>query len=363
MRTTWHAIVILGLWACGACAADAGSFDVYRGASDASAAVAIDEDHFVVADDEDNVLRVYRLGEPGLPVLSVDVSAFLRCEEDHPEADIEGATRVGDRIYWITSHGRNKDGKPRPNRYRFFATDVRVVGDRVEITPAGRPCRNLVLEMVHAPFLRALDIEQFTRLGAMDLSKDERKSLAPKEGGLNIEALAADPQGRTLWIGLRNPTYRSAATGRREAVVIPLLNANEVVEEGRPPRFGAPLRWDLGGLGVRSVEYCRSRGAYYIVAGPRNGSDALVLYRWSGGLSEAPERVHVFNEPEDFTPEALFETPRGVLYVLSDDGTLEIDVDHPRECMEGELLDNGRCPNKFLADPNRKTFRGLRMRP
>ena len=41
-----------------------------------------------------------------------------------PEADLEGATRIGDDIYWITSHGQNKNGKNRPSRHRLFATAV-----------------------------------------------------------------------------------------------------------------------------------------------------------------------------------------------------------------------------------------------
>ncbi|MHC4629429.1 MAG: DUF3616 domain-containing protein, partial [Planctomycetota bacterium] len=99
---------------------------VFCGASDASAAVAISRDMFIVADDENNVLRVYRRGQAGSPVYSYDVTAFLGIAPEHPEADIEGSTAIGSRIYWIASHGRNKDGKMRPNRYRFFATDVRI---------------------------------------------------------------------------------------------------------------------------------------------------------------------------------------------------------------------------------------------
>ncbi len=36
----------------------------FYGASDASAAVALDEEHFVVADDENNTLRIYRFDRP-----------------------------------------------------------------------------------------------------------------------------------------------------------------------------------------------------------------------------------------------------------------------------------------------------------
>ena len=119
--------VVSVVFAAGACADESRSEKeiIFRGASDASAAVAVTEDLVIVADDEDNVLRIYKTGG-GMPVYSFDLSRFLQVEQEHSEADIEGATRVGNRIYWITSHGRNADGKIRPNRYRFFATDIEV---------------------------------------------------------------------------------------------------------------------------------------------------------------------------------------------------------------------------------------------
>src|SRR4030065_440686 len=75
---------------------------VFRGASDASAAVAVGENMFVVADDENNILRIYETGKAGQPVGSFDMTSFLGIEPDHPESDIEDATIVGRRIYWIT---------------------------------------------------------------------------------------------------------------------------------------------------------------------------------------------------------------------------------------------------------------------
>ena len=60
----------------------AGERLVFRGAGDASAAVAISSDMFMVADDENNVLRVYRAGRGGMPVFSYDLTGFLDNREN-----------------------------------------------------------------------------------------------------------------------------------------------------------------------------------------------------------------------------------------------------------------------------------------
>ncbi|MBN1127313.1 MAG: DUF3616 domain-containing protein [Sedimentisphaerales bacterium] len=337
---------------------------LYRGTSDASTAIAIDTDRFLVADDENNVLRVYSLNHPGLPLSSLDLSSYLRAGGEHIEADIEGSARIGDRVYWITSHGRNKDGKLRPNRYRFFATDLRIEDDYVHILPVGRPCPTLAHRMAQDLDLTYLRLDKVTRFDERNMSKKEREQLAPKEEGLNIEGLAATPDGKGLLIGLRNPTYPSPSSGQRQAIVIPLLNPDEVIEKADRPRFGKPLHWNLGGLGIRSMEYCPSFKAYFLVAGPKDGGPGMVLCRWSGKPSEQPESIHQFDKTSDFTPEALFAiSVTGEIGLLSDDGTLPIKVNHPSECMENELLNDTECPNKYLVDPNRKTFRAIRMTP
>ena len=68
---------------------------------DPSAALAISDTLFIVASDEDNVLRVYARENPGAPQ-RFDLNSFLKPDEDYPEADIEGVTRIDDRIFWIT---------------------------------------------------------------------------------------------------------------------------------------------------------------------------------------------------------------------------------------------------------------------
>src|SRR5438874_13373243 len=79
----------------------------YSGMCDASGAVAISSNLFAVASDEDNVLRVYRSDEPGGAVRQFDMDAFLGVRGKSREADLEAGARIGNRAYWIGSHGRN----------------------------------------------------------------------------------------------------------------------------------------------------------------------------------------------------------------------------------------------------------------
>jgi len=328
---------------------------IYRGTSDASAAVAVSEKMFIVADDENNVLRVYKTDVSGLPVFSYDLTQFLGIEPEHPEADIEGAAMIGDRIYWITSHGRNKDGKMRPNRYRFFATSIKVQNEKVSIRPVGIPCRTLIHSLIKTAGSIQLELERASRFDAANLTKQQRKNLAPKKEGLNIEGLCASPDGKTIYIGFRNPRPHS------KAIVVPLKNARQIIERAEPPIFGAPILWDLGGLGIRSMEYSRSHKAYFIVAGPHNEQPGFALYRWSGEKDRPPTLVRGLNPDESsFNPEALVAFKNSARFLLlSDDGTLPINVSVPSECMEGKLSKDGKCLNKYLTDQNKKHFRAI----
>jgi hypothetical protein len=275
----------------------------YRGPCDASAAVALDTDHFVVAGDEDNTLRVYRRGRPE-PVGEAPLAAFL--DSGNKESDLEAAAAVGKRIYWIASHGRNSKGKLRPDRHRFFATDIDP-GAQPGVTPAGTPYRGLLDDLAAAPTLAGL------RLG-------DAAQLAPEApGGLNIEGLAAMPDG-SLLLGLRNPV----PNGR--ALLVPLLNPAEIVTagSGRKARFGEPILLELRGRGVRSIDRALDGRGYWIVAGPTADAGAFSLYRWSGQTKDAP-RIVDSRELVGLRPEALFELPGGdgTLQILSDDGGVE----------------------------------------
>ncbi|MCI0748253.1 MAG: DUF3616 domain-containing protein [Verrucomicrobia subdivision 3 bacterium] len=294
----------------------------FIGCCDASATVAVTDDLFVMANDEDNILRVYSWKRLGAPVATSDLTAFLNPGRKSPEVDIEAAARIGDRIYWISSHGRNAKGKERLSRHRFFATTMAATNGAVRLKPAGN---------FYAGLLKDLDADP--RFKPFSLARAAQ--WAPKiEGALNIEGLAATPQGHLL-IGFRNPIPRG------QALVVRLLNPGEVIF-GRAPRFGDPILLDLGGLGVRSIEFCHHRG-YVIVGGASDGRPGSRLFEWSGNGAPTPllQRGWSFLNPEAV---AVFGAAGSEqLLLLSDDGTLQI---RGQDC-------------KKLKDPDLKRFRAI----
>lgn len=298
------------------CAAGAaGAQTRYDGLCDASAAVALDARHFIVADDEHNRLAIYKRGEPAM-VGQVELDPFLKAKK---ESDLEGSAQVGSRIYWIASHARNSAGKVREDRHRFFATEI----DGTTVAPVGKPYTALLADLLATAALAPLKLADAALLAA------------EADGGLNIEGLAAAPDG-SLLIALRNPIPQS------KAIVIPLLNPAELVDGQGPARFGTVIRLDLGGRGVRSIE--RVGSGYLIAAGPPADVGTFALFRWSGKAADAPTPVKA--ELGTLRPEALFAWPDGQVTLLSDDG--------------GVMVGKKACKD---AAPAKRSFRALDVRP
>jgi hypothetical protein len=307
MRIAAYAIAIVSL-AGGACPVSAAgsvldtNYAFYVGMCDASAAVALNNELFAVANDEDNSLRIYHASKGGLPVSSQDLSTLLKVDRKKPETDLEAACWLGDHIYWISSHGRNRDGKFRASRHRFFATKVDQKAGRIQLTAVGRVYVNLLPDLLRDPRLRPFRLD--------------RASLLPPKaaGGLNIEGLCATPED-TLLIGFRNPIPQ------KRALIVPLLNPTEVIN-GKISRLGAPMLLDLGGRGIRDIVRWRDR--YVIIAGAHDGSENSKLYEWSGESAPAHELTSVTFK--NFNPEALIVYPDNAkpLQLLSDDGTVQI---------------------------------------
>lgn len=291
------------------------------GMCDASAAVALSSNLFAVANDEDNAIRVFQLDRPGLPVQSIDFSRFLGVDPKKPESDLEGATWLGDTMFWITSHGQNRAGKFRFSRHRIFATRLDGTAKAPRILAVGEPYLDLLVDLLSAPKLRPLNLR--TALG-----------LPPKTpGALNIEGLCGTP-GTNLLIGFRNPIPQ----GR--ALIVPLLNPFQILR-GQGARLGEPILLDLEGRGIRDMARWQDR--YVIIAGSFDGKGHSRLYLWDG-TNAVPHKIE-HTHLKGLNPEAVVVYPQrnDCFQLLSDDGT--------------DLINGIPCKN--LPNPARRRFRSV----
>jgi hypothetical protein len=294
---------------------------VHTGMCDASAAVALDADHFAVANDEDNPIRVFRSETGGRPITTCDLTRFLNINPKQPELDLEGATWLNDHIFWITSHGRNREGKVRANRHFLFATQVRQTTNQMRLVPFGRPYRSLLRDLL-----------KDQRLAAFRLDLASQRPPKAKDA-LNIEGLCGTPDGRLL-VAFRNPIPQ----GR--ALIVPMLNPLDVIN-GKPAQLGPPILLDLAGLGIRDMTSWR--GKFLIVAGSYDGGGQSALYVWDGE-NTTPSKLPSA-QVQNFNPEAVIAYPDGreAFQLLSDDGTRLV----------------GREPCKKAKNPADRSFRSV----
>jgi Protein of unknown function (DUF3616) len=301
------------------------------GRCDSSGSLALGDQHFLVADDEQNVISIYRSDTDGQAVQIFDINHYF-APYDGKEVDIEGSAALDEVVFWITSHGTNSKGAARPKRQQFFATKlVDLASGHLE--QVGHSYTKLVADLIADDRLQKYDFESASQI-------------APKKtGGLNIEALAATPQ-QELLIGFRNPLI----AGR--AIVLKLKNPRELVLDPLArAEFGKPIELELGGLGIRSMEYWPELQQYLIVAGAVDGGNTFALYWWDGDRSIPPQLVDVLL-PADFRPEGIVLYPQPLtsapaeyrLQLISDDGA---------------VVRDGQTACKDLLNSEQKYFRSL----
>lgn len=297
----------------------AGDVVTFEGMCDASGAIPLDGGRFAVADDEDNLLRIYDATRGGPPLQVVSLSGL---ENSSNEMDLEAATRIGDRGLWLASHGRSKRGERKEARVNLFLTSV--------------PAAHAALKLVGAPYGGLLDaLTTDPKLESFRL--DVAAEIAPnRAGGLNIEGMTARHNGGVV-IGFRSPVPDGLA------LIVGFSNPLAVVEGGGTPHFDAVHRIDLGeGRGIRGLS--EWRGRYLLIGGSPTHTSVSQLYTWDG-RSRSVSLVRV--DLADYNPEGFY-TPEDneLILVLSDDGG----VDHA----------GTRC--KHLQEQTAKRFRGLWVR-
>jgi len=295
----------------------------HTGASDASSAIAIDANWMLVADDEDQILRLYSRQQSGLPQAGFDFSSSLGLAGGS-EVDLEASSRIGNTIYWLGSHSNNASGADRPNRERLFATALSGSGSDTSLSFLG-DYRYLEDDLI------AWDAANGNALG---LAASAAAGVLPEQAaGFNIEGLCIAPDGSSAYLAFRAPTIASG--GNQRALIIPVTNFTSLVAIGGgspgAAQFGNPISLDLGGRAIRSIE-ANASGEYLIVAGPSGAATAIApadfrLFSWSGNAADAPvlRQADLSALLSGGSFEAIVEVPNALnagssLQLLSDNG-------------------------------------------
>ncbi|MBN9340728.1 MAG: DUF3616 domain-containing protein [Comamonadaceae bacterium] len=317
----------------------------YTGRSDGSTAIVLDADTLLVGDDEapdpdasgnaaqsggGNAFSAYAPGASGLPLtpLSPDSALGLRtgktgaectsgaytgvadCDADG-EVDIEASFAASGTLYVAGSHSNSKKGKSRPDRWRFMALTASGSGSGTALAVTGyykwlrEDLRTWDSGNVHGLGPNYFGVADSSAGGSCSDAQVDSDSCpkAPETGtlsGFSIEGMASSPGDTAAWLGFRAPLVSApgapavaadSATGRTHALIVPVTNYASLPGSTGGAKntatFGAPVRLDLGGRGIREIRK-NGAGEYLIIAGSASGSGkSFVLYTWDGSVNAA----------------------------------------------------------------------------
>lgn len=304
------------------------------GRADASTSVMIDANYMLVADDENQALRLYNRNNSGLNSSQFDYTSSLGLTDFSGgiprEVDIESSTKVGSRIYWLGSHDNSSSGSNRPNRSRVFATDISGSGSSTTLSYVGR-YDGLKTDLLN------WDATNGHGLGAdyFGLVASAAVGVIPEAAdgsGFNIEGLEMAPDNTTAYVCFRAPIV--PVTSRTKALIVPVTNFTALFSAnpttGINATFGTPIELNLGGRGIREIKKNAS-GQYIIIAGPVNAATDIapsnfVLYAWSGDANDAPYALTT-----SLSSVSVVGSYEGIVSVpdpLSNGSTIQLSVDN-----------------------------------
>lgn len=113
LSSLWLSAALAGL-ALAPASSPEGRYFRYEGLCEASAAAIVGPDRFAVASDDSNVIKIYKRGKAA-PEASLPMNDLT---------DLEAAAVSGGRLFWITSHSLNKNGKDEKERKRLVEASL-----------------------------------------------------------------------------------------------------------------------------------------------------------------------------------------------------------------------------------------------
>jgi hypothetical protein len=176
--------------------------------------------------------------------------------------DPEGITSDGSYYYIVGSQSVEKRGDE--NALVRFAFDPNTkTATKVEVIPN----------------FRALLFERVP-----ELKGDAEKKA--KDGGLNIEGIAADPVGKRLLIGLRSPIISQQAL-----LIVFSLPATNAPLSATSLQLSEPsvVRLPLGDLGIRDIQYDSRLKSFLLISGAPEHQEKpdFELWQWNGASDQA----------------------------------------------------------------------------
>jgi hypothetical protein len=222
-----------------------------------------------------------------------------------------------DEIFWMNlAEGRNQNGAIKAIRLGASVIDLEgittdgshfyVVGSQSK--PTGGDLVGLVRFRFDQQGHRVENVESVAGLkGFLAENVTELRGMADrkyKDGGINVEGIAWDPNGKRLLLGLRSPVVDG------QALVVPLRLRNPqgaFSSDNLEVEDSKAIRLPLGGAGIRSIEYDDRAKAFRFIsgAGPNSEKIDFKLWEWDGSsLRPTLREVSVFDrrlKPEGVT--------------------------------------------------------------
>jgi hypothetical protein len=306
----------------------------HTGMSDGSAAIVLDDNYYIAADDEMNILNIYSRKNSGMPVSSYEYTAGLSLPNpSKPEVDLEAAAvsyKNKDRVYWLGSMSNGKapfDAKP--NRDRIFAT-------KLSGTAAATSFATVGFAALKTSMLTWGDANGYNFTASAAAGVDSKLP-----NGFAAEGMVFGPDSTTLYVGLRAPLV--PVTARKNALIVPIKNFESWYNDGSPsgsPAYDSPIELNLGGRGVRDI-IRMTDGTYIIVAGNVGGSPLTgAIYKWTGKTTDTAIPVAAPNA-EKLNLEGVMQLTTGAtgsLQLITDNGDDELYEDGTASKDFGDLI-------------------------